>query len=64
MSKADILSELHQRQLRLGTAEEQPGDYVRICDLAHVLKNLLTAEWLSRELAASGTRGLAQPPLR
>ena len=50
MSKAEILNELHFRQCRLGTADEEPGDFVRVRELAHQLHNVLTAEWLTREI--------------
>lgn len=38
--------ELRLRQLRLGTAGELPEDYQRVCDLAHLLNNRLTAKAL------------------
>jgi hypothetical protein len=53
-SKLSIIEELRIRQQRLGTTEEQPEDYQRVCNLAHLLKNRLLVETLSAALQGRG----------
>ncbi len=55
------MTELRQRQGRLGTRAEEPDDFDRVCSLAHLVNNWRTAIVLTAELERLGVNPAELP---